>query len=343
MRVAELTALRRFELRESEPERPQAGQVMVRVRAVGICGSDLHYFSEGGIGDVVCRYPMVLGHEPVGEIVQSGAGVSGWQAGDRVLLEPALYCYDCEFCLRGRHNVCPYMHFMSTPGTPGFFRELCVLPARNVLPVPPGVGLEEATLFEPLAVALHSLRLAEPALGEWAAVWGAGPIGLLTISVLRLSGVSRIWSVEPVKHRRAYALQAGADVAIDPAEQDAARQILKDTGDRGVDMVFDCAAKGNSLNESLRACRPAGRVIVTGIHTGVHIPLEVNEIRRKELQLVWVRRSNHETDEAVELLRTHPARFGALVTHRRPLEEIQQAFELAEGYHDGAGKVVITL
>jgi len=137
--VAELVAPRELRLSEQSIPDPAPGEVQVRVGAVGICGSDLHSYSEGGIGDSPCVYPMVLGHEPAGTVVKSGAGVTGWAAGMRAALEPAIYCYHCEFCRSGRHNICANIRFLSNPGIPGFFREFVNLPAANLLPKSDGL------------------------------------------------------------------------------------------------------------------------------------------------------------------------------------------------------------
>ncbi|HEX3876324.1 MAG TPA: alcohol dehydrogenase catalytic domain-containing protein, partial [Bryobacteraceae bacterium] len=136
MIAAELTGVRQFRLAEFPDQPPAPGEVQVRVEAVGICGSDVHYYSEGGIGDTPCVYPMVIGHEPAGTVVKCGEGVTGWSAGDRAALEPALYCYHCEFCRTGHHNVCANIQFLSTPRLPGFFREFVNLPVANLLPLP---------------------------------------------------------------------------------------------------------------------------------------------------------------------------------------------------------------
>ena len=140
---------------------------------------------------------MVLGHEPAGTVVKTGAGVTGWQPGDRVALEPALYCYHCEFCRSGHHNVCASIRFLSNPGHPGFFREFVNLPVANLLAIPPELSLELATIVEPLAVAIHSMRFAAVQPGETVAVFGAGPIGLLTIACLKVAGAGRIWAIDP--------------------------------------------------------------------------------------------------------------------------------------------------
>src|SRR5260370_12848676 len=162
MQVAELIGLRQFRRVERKIADPGPGEVQVRVQAVGICGSDMHSYAEGGIGSKLCAYPMVLGHEPAGVVAKTGSGVSGWQPGDRAAFEPALYCYHCEFCMAGRHNVCVSLRFLSSPGDPGFFREYVNLPAGNLLALPPNLGVNEGSLIEPLAVPLHSMKFAQP-------------------------------------------------------------------------------------------------------------------------------------------------------------------------------------
>src|SRR5215471_21409489 len=252
MLVAELTGQREFRLTEQPIDPPGPGEVQVRVGAVGICGSDVHSYAEGAIGDTPCAYPMVLGHEPAGTVVKTGAGITGWNAGDRAALEPAVYCYHCEFCRAGRHNICANIRFLSNPGIPGFFREYVNLPATNLLAIPATLPIEAATLVEPLAIALHSLKFVEPQPGETAAVFGAGPIGLLTIAALKIAGAGRIYAIEPVAHRREMARQFGADAAMDPAQTDCAREIQHETSGRGVDCAIDCAAKQESTNQAIR-------------------------------------------------------------------------------------------
>src|SRR5689334_5208555 len=230
MLVAELTAQREFRLAQQTIEDPGPGEVQVRVDAVGICGSDVHSYSEGAIGDTPCQYPMVLGHEPAGTVLKTGPGVTGWSPGDRAALEPAIYCYHCEFCRAGRHNICANIRFLSNPGLPGFFREFVNLPAVNLLAIPPTLSMELATVVEPLAVAMHSMQFAAVQPGETVAVFGTGPIGLLTIACLKVAGASRIFAVEPVPHRGEMARHMGADAVLDPAAGNTARQIAADTG-----------------------------------------------------------------------------------------------------------------
>lgn len=341
-RVAELCGLRQFRLVEAALPDPGPGEVQVRIDAVGICGSDLHSYADGGVGDTPCRYPMVLGHEQAGVLVKTGAGVTGWSAGDRAAFEPAIYCYHCEFCRSGHHNVCANIRFMSMPGDPGFFRDCANIPAGNLIPIPPEMSLRDATIIEPLAVVVHSMRFVGLSLGETVAVFGAGPIGLMTVICLKLAGAGRVWSIEPVAARRELARQAGADAVLDPGAVNPAREILRDTGGRGVDVAIDCAAIAGTTNHCLHAVRNAGRVVITGIPVEREVPLEFSPMRRKELAIYTVRRSNHETEAAREMLAANLPRFAAMITHTRPLDRIADAFDQLVRRADGVGKLVIT-
>jgi len=340
-RSAELTSVREFRLTDDEIPDPAPGDVQVRVAAVGMCGSDLHSYAEGAVGDTPCVYPMVLGHEPSGVLVKTGASVTGWTPGARVALEPALYCYHCEFCLAGHHNVCAKLRFMSNPGEPGFFRDYVNVPVGNLLAIPEGLSMEHATLIEPLAVALHSMHFVALKPGETAAVFGAGPIGLLTVIALKLAGAGRVWVVDPVAHRLEMARAAGADAAVDPRGVDPVRQILSDTGGRGVDAAIDCGGRDGSINQCIHTTRNAGRVVITAIPPEVQVPLDFHPMRRKEIAFYNVRRSNHESAAALGILTDYIARFAPLVTHTRPLEDIGRAFVMLENYADGVGKIVI--
>jgi L-iditol 2-dehydrogenase len=271
-----------------------------------------------------------------------GAGVTGWVIRDRAAFEPAIYCYHCEFCHTGHHNVCANLRFMSMPGDPGFFRDYANIPAGNLIAIPPGLSLRDATIIEPLAVVLHSMQFVALQPSETAAVFGAGPIGLMTVICLKLAGAGRVWAVDPVAARRELARQAGADAVLDPSAIDPSHQILRDTGGRGVDVAIDCATTGGSTNHCLRAARHAGRVVVTGIPVEREVPLEFSPMRRKELAIFTVRRSNHETEAAREMLAANLARFAALITHTRPLERIAEAFHQVEHRLDGVGKLVVS-
>lgn len=335
MLTAQLTGLRQFTLIEESLPDPGPGEVQVRVAATGLCGSDMHSYAEGGIAGTPCQYPMVLGHEPSGIIVKTGPGVTGFSPGDKGALEPAIFCYHCEFCLRGLHNLCAHLRFMSTPAEPGFFREYVNIPAHNFLPCGAGLTVEEASLMEPIAIVLHTLLLGSFRAGESALVIGAGPIGLLTVAALKLAGARRVWVSEPVGHRRDMAKAIGADAVLDPGQSEPAAAFAP------MDIAFDCAAKEDSVNQCINAVKPAGRVVITGIHAHSHISLDANQIRRNEITVFGVRRSNNESPAALDLLEEHAKLFVPVITHKRKLQDINQAFELNETYSDGVGKLLI--
>ena len=339
MRAAELIAPLTFQLTEMPIDDPAPGEVQVRIEAIGVCGSDLHAYSEGQVGGTPNAYPMLLGHEPAGSIAKTGTGVTGFAAGDRGALEPALYCYHCEFCLSGHHNVCANIRFLSTPHHPGFFRERVNLPAANFRPIPREMSFGEAALAEPLAIAIHSLKLVSIRPAETVAVLGAGPIGLLTIAALRAAGAGPIFAVEPLAHRRELALLVGAAAGFEPGE--AVAEILRATGQRGVDCAIDCAAAEHTTIQAMHLTRNAGRVALTGIHSSPIVPVDASAMRRKELTLFNVRRSNHETEDALALLRAHADWFAPILTHTRPLDRIGEAFDLVSHYRDGVGKMTI--
>jgi L-iditol 2-dehydrogenase len=340
MRTAELVGIKEFRIVEESIPAPGPGEVQVQVAAVGICGSDLHNFTEGGIGDSPCRYPMVLGHEPSGVVTKTGAGVTGVSPGDHFALEPAMACGVCEMCRTGHPNLCDNMRFMSSGGIPGFFRDVVNLPASNLIPVPKHLGLREATLVEPLAVALHSLTFASIQPGETAVVFGTGPIGLLTIAALKLAGAARVWAVEPVAHRREMAKAIGADVVLDTGH--AVQTIQQDTSKRGVDIAFDCAAGSDSVNQCIAALAKRGRLIYTAIPAQIHVPFHAPGLRKKEISFFNVYRSNHQSDRARDVLADNVSLFAPLVTHCRPLDQIQTAFDIAYTYADGVGKMIVS-
>lgn len=339
MKAAELAGVRQFRVVDQELPEPGPGEVQVAVAAVGICGSDLHNFTEGGVGDSPCKFPMILGHEPAGVLLKTGPGVTGVGIGDHFALEPAIPCGHCELCLGHRENLCYDMRFMSSGGIPGFFRERVNMPAHNLIPVPKHVGLKEATLVEPIAVALHSLSFAHVKAGETAVVYGTGPIGLLTIAALKAAGIGRVWAVEPLAHRRDMALAMGADVVL--TTDRPVHEILKDTHNRGVDIAFDCAAGKDTVNNCINSLARSGRLVYTAIPVEVHVPFYAPGLRKKEISFFNVFRSNHQTTQARDLLAEKVSLFAPLLTHTRPIEQIHDAFDVAQRYVDGVGKMLV--
>ena len=341
MRAIQLVSHRQMEAVELPEERePAEGEVMVRICSCGICGSDLHWWAEGGVGERRAPYPMVLGHEPAGEIVAVGRGVARLRTGDRVAIEPAITCGQCEFCRAGRANLCLTSRFMSSGGVWGLFREYATIPAANAGRIPDSLSFDQATLVEPLSVILHLYELHPVQPGAVVAITGAGPIGMLAGAVARMSGASQVIIADPRAHRRAMAVKMGATVATEL--EDFATSVLDLTSGRGADLVIDAAAKRDSLRACFAAARKAATCILIGIPSETNLPVDLHAAMAKELRLQTIFRSNHNAVTATELLASGAIPFD-LLTHRLPLEQTQAAFQMLEGYHDDCGKIVINL
>lgn len=343
MKCVQLVERRKLELTEipAAPE-PGPGEVMVRVRAVGICGSDLHWYLDGQIGHTRMRFPHILGHEPSGEIVAVGPGVADRQPGQTVAIEPAISCGHCDFCHAARYNLCAHVRFLSSPPHPGLFREYVTLPAKNVLPVPASLGHARTTLIEPLAVIMHVMEMAPVRLGETVAVLGAGPIGLLTAQAARLAGAGKVIAADKVAHRARLAQTLGADAAVCTREAKLVESLRDLAGPHGVDIVYDAASAAETMNAALEVLRPGGRLVLIGLPYEEWPKLDLYQALNKEIVIHTVRRSNHNDLAALDLLERGRI-SDAMVSHRFPLAQTAEAFRLLEDYSDGVAKVVIEL
>src|SRR5262249_17465696 len=278
-----------------------------------------------GIGSTRSKYPQILGHEPAGEIVAVGKGGDDIRGGQRVAGEPAITCGHCEMCRSGRHNNCTTSLFIGAPQKLGFCREFATVPKRNVVPIPDSMSYVAATVLEPLAVILHILELTDIHIGDSVAVMGAGPIGLLTASVARVAGASRIFIADRVPHRLRLARDMGFDCAFEIGKFRQA--VLDETRGRGVDIVFDAAAALVTINTSMAIARLGGRVVLIGIPSETDLNIDIHTAMAKELNIQTVKRSNHNAHGALELMES--GRIGdQIVTHRLPLARTPDAFEM---------------
>jgi len=324
------------------PEGPRAGELLLRMRAVGLCGSDLHWWAEGRIHSTPARYPQILGHEPVGEVVEAGPGVREFRAGDIVSVEPSLTCGHCEFCIAGRHNLCVHARFQGGPEAPGFFRDYAVIPVHNADRVPAGLSLHQAVLIEPLAVWVHVFELEPVRLGDSVAVLGAGSIGLLGIAMAKQAGAELVLACDRVPHRLELARRMGADEAVLVRDRDFRELVMDRTRGRGVDLVYDAAGSPETIQLGLRCLRPGGTLVLIGIPDALDFPVDVHAALARELRIQAVRRSNHKGAQAAALLAARRIPMD-LITHVLPLERAQEGFEILHSYADGVGKLIFDL
>jgi L-iditol 2-dehydrogenase len=342
MRSIQLLAPRVLEEREMpQPPDPGPGEVTVRMRAVGICGSDMHWYMDGGVGRIPGVFPAVLGHEPCAEVAEIGPGVQHFRTGDRVVIEPSITCGHCELCLSGRHNLCGSCVFLGGQQEPGMFREYANVPAGNLTLVPENLTDLQAALAEPLAVMMHMLELIDIRVGDLVAISGAGPIGMLAAATARACGARRIWICDPLAHRRSLALSMGADAALENGAR-IVEAINDQTRGRGVDVAIECAGTADGIATCINAARRGGTVMLIGIFTTVDPQFDIHIAMFKELKLQTLFRSNHKAEAAIRLLESGriPA---SLITHRLPFSETPRGFKLLEDYSDGVGKVIVEL
>lgn len=320
---------------------PGKGEVLLKIASVGVCGSDVHYYNEGRIGNQVVREPTIMGHEFSARILQCGDGVDNARINQLVTVDPAIPCGMCDLCLQGHPNLCPTVKFCGTPPIDGVFSEYAVMPAANCFPLPDGFSPDEGALLEPLGVALHSVRLAHLKPGDTAAVLGAGPIGLLIGAVAKLAGAGEVYVTEPLTYRREFAGHYCADGIFDPTGHSPVGDILKLTKGRGVDVAFEAAGAEETPEQAAEVVRPGGRVILTGIPKDDSLSFNASTVRQKGLTIRLVRRMAHTYPATIQMVAKHLIDLKALVTHRLPLSDIGKAMELLSSYDDGVIKAVI--
>ncbi|MBN1979567.1 MAG: alcohol dehydrogenase catalytic domain-containing protein [Anaerolineae bacterium] len=347
MRASRLHGVRDLRVEGLPRPAPGPGEVLLKVAAVGTCGSDVHYYVEGRIGDQVVTAPITMGHEFSAWVAGLGEGVTGLAVGQLVAVEPAIHCGECECCQHGHPNLCPNVRFCGTPPIDGVFAEYAVMPAENCFPLPEGFTPAEGAMLEPLGVAIHTVDLAHLKPGYTVAVLGAGPIGLLTAAVARAAGASEIYVTEPLAYRRAFALQyasagvAVADAALNPEDTDVVAEIMRLTGGRGVDVAFEAAGAPETPDQAVRVTRPGGKVVVAGIPSEDAMTFTASVVRRKGLTIKMVRRMKHTYPRAIALVQKGLVDVASLGTHTFPLERIAEAFEIVAAYDDGVLRAVI--
>ena len=341
MKALVLHKIRDLRLDDVPKPKPEPGQVLVRVRAVGLCGSDVHYYTHGRIGDQVLTKPMIVGHEGAGEVAALGSGVEDLKVGRRVAIEPSNPCGRCEWCLTGRPNLCPDVKFCATPPYDGLMCEFAAVERHQCIPIPEPLSWEEAAMLEPLQVGVHAVNLAGLRPGKTVAVVGTGSIGLGCMEMARVGGAGRIIATDKLDYRLKLARRLGADETINVDKNDPAEEVLRLTGGRGADLVFECTNRAAGAPQAWSLAGIGGRVIMVGIPEEDEITLAAHPPRRKELRIQYVRRSRHAARQAMDLVAGRRLDVASWVTHRVPLEEAVKAFEMVEHYADGVVKAVI--
>lgn len=339
MRMAVLRGVADLVVSHGDIPTPQAGEVLIAVRANSICGSDVHYYQEGKIASTEVSGAFVPGHEFSGVITEGTGAPYGLADGTLVAVDPAQPCLICEWCREGNQHLCPYQRFAGAPPHAGALAEYIAVPVTSVHPVPNGFTPHQAALLEPLGVALHALDLARLRPGTDVAILGAGPIGLYVLMLARLSGALTASVIEPLDYRRAKAMELGATAAYEDVS--SYLRAVEDTPRMGADVVIEATSSPLGPRHATEAVRIGGRVVLVGIPDGDEFSLSAAVARRKGLTVHFSRRMKNTYPRAIELVRSGRIDVTRIVTHVLPLDDVPSAFERLVHYSDGVIKTVI--
>jgi len=330
------------------PGEPGPGEALIRVEAVGICGSDLHTYRHAQVGDTRLQGPLILGHEFAGVVERVGqGGRDGFgrplEPGARVAVEPAQPCGRCEWCRAGNPNLCEKIHFCGLSPDDGALCQWIRMPAENCFPMPEGLSPADGVMLEPLGIALHTVDLARLRVGHRVAILGAGPVGLSILQVAKLAGADPIFVSDTFPWRVELARKLGATAAFCRVQQDIAAAVHQATGGRGVDVAIEAAWSGDAVEEAAELLAPGGRLVVVGISDDDRLSLRHSTARRKGLTITMVRRMKHTYPRAIRLAEQGLVDLRCLVTHRFPLDETPKAFALNAAYADGVVKAIVEI
>ncbi|HTV23043.1 MAG TPA: alcohol dehydrogenase catalytic domain-containing protein [Polyangiaceae bacterium] len=342
MKAVYLTAPGQFSTRDvADPELEGSHDVRLRVGAVGVCGSDLHYYRTGRIGSQVLTEPWIMGHECTATVESVGASVQGLAPGDRVAVDPLIQCGQCDQCLAGRINTCRRQRFLGCPNQQhGCMCELLVMPAACCFRVPAHLSPGAAVMVEPFAIALHAQRLWGNPQGKAVAVLGAGPVGLCVLGALRLGGASAVAVTDRLGYRLDMARSLGASSTHHTERSDVVREIER-AHPNGVAAVFDCSGEQAALDQSIALLAPGGTLVVVGIPETDRVSFDINALRRKEIDVINVRRQNECTQDAVDILGRGALDLDPVITHHFGVNESRAAYDLVANYRDDVEKALI--
>lgn len=327
MKTAVMTDIRKVRIEEREKPVPKEGEVLVKVEYVGICGSDLHYYESGRIGNFIVEPPFVLGHEAGGTVVEVGSGVTHLKAGDRVALEPGKTCGHCEHCKEGKYNLCEDVIFFATPPVDGVFQEYVAHEAGLCFKLPDNVSTLEGALVEPLSVGLHAAMQGGAHIGQTAVVTGAGCIGLVSLLALKAMGVSRLIVVDVIEKRLQKAKELGADYVINGKEQDTVAEIKRLTEGKGCDLSIETAGTQITASQLIQASKKGATIVFVGYSASGEMTLPIGMALDKELTFKTVFRYRNIYPMAIEAIAAGKIRIKDIVTDYFELDDIQHAMD----------------
>lgn len=339
MRAVVLEGIKQVAIRDiPEPVISCPTDVLLHVDAVGMCGSDIHYYRNGRIGSQVVEYPFVVGHEFGGTVLAVGNEVARVKPGDLVAIDPAMPCFKCDQCLAGRFHTCRALTFLGCPGqASGCLCEQIIMPETSCFPVPPTLNAEDAALIEPLSIGCYAVKLSGLTSKSTILIQGCGPIGLSVLLAARQAGAKEIAVSEPILERRETAMLLGASYAESPDTLDG---FIDQNTPQGLDYIFECCGEQEAIDQALPLFTPGGKLMLIGIPAFDRPSFAIDHLRRKEICIQNVRRQNGCVEDALKLIEKIPE-TRRMITHRYTAEQTADAFETVAGYHNGVIKAMV--
>jgi len=342
MKAMVLTGIRQMEMMDwPDPMMTNDTDVLLKLETIGVCGSDIHYYTTGKIGSQVVQFPYPVGHESGGTVVKVGDGVTAVKPGDRVAIEPAISCGECDQCLQGRPNTCRNIKFLGCPGQiDGCLSEYIVMPEESCFPIPDHMSFTEAAISEPLAIGVYAVRQSIPMKGAKVGILGFGPIGMSVLLPAKAYGADTFYVTDKIDERLKVAKEVGASWTGNPDKIDVAEAINKEEKMQ-LDVVFECCGQQDAIDNALEILKPGGKLMLIGIPEVDKLCFKMDLMRRKEITVVNVRRQIHSVQEALDLIADGRVDVSKMATHNYSFKDTKAAFDLVAGYQDGVMKAMI--
>jgi L-iditol 2-dehydrogenase len=342
MKAMMLTGIRQMEMKEvSTPALLNDRDVRIKMKTLGVCGSDIHYYVSGKIGSQVVSYPYTVGHEGAGEVEAVGKGVTMVKPGDRIAIEPAMPCWECDQCREGRPHTCRNLRFLGCPGqAEGSLSEYIVMPETSCFKIPDHMSYDEAAISEPLAIGLYAVKQSIPMKGAKVGILGFGPIGMSVMLPALALGASEVYVSDKIDERLKIAQGNGAVLTANPEREDVVEKITGKVPEL-LDVVFECCGQQDAIDNAVDLLKPGGKLMVIGIPEFDRWSFPVDKSRHKELCIQNVRRQNEAVQPALDMMAEGEISVSAMTTHRFSFEKSKEAFDLVAEYGDGVMKAMI--
>jgi L-iditol 2-dehydrogenase len=341
MRLTGIRQMRMFDT--AKPKIVRDNDVLIRMTQVGVCGSDVHYYTSGKIGSQIVQYPFTVGHEGAGIVENTGSAVTRVKPGDRIAIEPAVSCLQCDQCRAGRPHTCRNLLFLGCPGQiEGCLKEYLVMPDNCCYPIPDSMSLVEASLSEPLAIGVYAVKLADLHADANIGIIGCGPIGLSVLLAVKNQMCNNVYVTDKIDARLKFAKSLGADWIGNHNSGNTTAQIIN-CEPALLDTVFECCGQQDAVNQALKILKPGGKLVMVGIPETDSIAFNMDDMRRKELCVQNVRRQNHCVQTALDMIASRKCIVGPMATHHFRFSETAEAFDLVANYRDGVIKAMINI